>query len=333
MPQTPSETCAFLYSLIEGDYSKQIFGPNFQNYGDFCSYFEKHYGTTYDIHRVLMTKRKWSAEDFHALFIACWIYKPMEKGTYFFRMTSAEAHKVKVGFETLPTRKSSHLSGKGRSAHAGWAFLKGYAELLVQWHNTGSRTYLMLKAEGHTTSLSSIVPHMKSWNHKRKHGEGLRASDALHATTGPGSPIISRGAENFSTDYKTFLKELGDKSGNPKLKKATTSVRDMLNALTGKSDWSRQPNKKVRQQLEALSTWPQGNYNEIKLNTAVKEQFKRFATLFELDNRPDAIYQRFFEEVHVNPNQLSNAVKEFMTWDLPVSTTAQTQRRSRMLHF
>ena len=353
MPNTPSDISQFLYQLIEGNLSPRIFGPNFQSYQDFCGYFDQHFNQHHDIHTVWKSKGRnrdaWTVQDFHALYVACWIYKPMEKGTYFIRMTPSEAASVKVGFEKLPTRKSSHLSKSGRSAHTGWEFLVGYRELLVQWQETQDRTYLMLKAEGHTTGLSGIIPHLQSWNHKRKTGEGLRANADLHNLTGNGSPIIARGAENFDNTYKAFLKSIGKKRRDgattaSSLKavreaKATCTVRDMLNVLTisRTGEWSNKSNREVREKLTAMAQNPNettfGAYGNVDITPEIKAQFRRFAQLFKDENRPDAVYNRFFEEVHVNPDQLSNAVREFMTWNIPTSLRAQTQRRSRMLQF
>ncbi|MDH5217851.1 MAG: hypothetical protein OEX19_09150 [Gammaproteobacteria bacterium] len=345
MPHKPTDTTTHLYDLLDDggafvQFRNRVFGPDFRGYREVCSYLEKHFGeSNYDIHNKwkAMTKASWSAESFQALFIACWIYKPMEKGTYFLRMTPSEARKVRQGFEKLPERRSSHLSKHGRSAHEGWAFLVGYDELLVQWHNTGDRVYLMLKAEGHTTGWSSIVPHMKSWAHKARTGAGLMANETLHElATAESTPIVARGAENFSNEYKTFLKDLGrvKKIKSVKNAKATTSVRDMLSALIG-TDWTNRPNRDVRVQLTRLADRPNDTtvVNGVSISSGVKKQFLRFAKLFELENRPDAVYQRFFEEVHVNPDQLDNAIKEFLTWNLPTSTIAQTQRRSEMLRF
>ncbi|SDZ83326.1 hypothetical protein [Microbulbifer marinus] len=354
MPHTPSDISQFLYQLIESDFSRRIFGPDFQSYGDFCSYFEKHFPQQQDIHSVWKAKGQnkdaWSEADFQALYVACWIYKPMEKGTYFVRMTSSEAASVGTGFKKLKTRKSSHLSKSGRSAHSGWKFLAGYEELLVQWQETSDRTYLMLKAEGHTTGLGSLYPHLKSWNHKRKTGAGLQANADLNRLANSNhTPIIARGAENFSNAYMAFLKDLGTKRSDgcttgSSLKavrsaKATCTVRDMLNVLTmsRNGEWSSKTNREVREKLSALAQRPNettyGAYVNVDITPEIKAQFRRFAQLFLDENRPNAVYNRYFEEVHVNPDQLSNAIRDFMTWDLPDSLRAQTQRRSRMLNF
>ncbi|WP_160151710.1 hypothetical protein [Microbulbifer sp. ALW1] len=354
MPDTPSDISQFLYTLIESNISPRIFGPKFQSYGDFCSYFDEHFGQRHDIHATWKAKGndkdQWKTVDFHALYVACWIYKPMEKGTYFIRMTQSEANNVKAGFKKLPTRKSSHLSKSGRSAHSGWNFLVGYRELLVQWQETNDRTYLMLKAEGHTTGLSGIIPHLQSWHHKNKTGEGLQANATLHELArGNNLPIIARGAENFSNSYKTFLKELGKRRRDgatiaSSLKavrsaKATCTVRDMLNVLSMSptGEWTNKTNREVREKLTRLAQNPNQTtsnaYGNIDITPEIKQQFNRFAQLFLDENRPNQVYNRYFEEVHVNPDQLSNAVQEFMTWHIPESLRAQTQRRSRMLNF
>jgi len=353
MPDGPTEIAQFLYYIIESDISPNIFGPNFQSYDDFCGFLDEHLGDQHDIRQVWSLKGQnraaWSAVDFQALYIACWIYKPMEKGTYFLRMTDSEAANVKVGYEKLPSRKSSHLSGSGRSAHDGWAFLKGYAELLVQWQETGGRTYLMLKAEGHTTGITSLYSHLKSWLHKKRTGAGLMANaDLNQIATYPGTPVIARGAENFSKEYEEFLKDLGKKRNNncygPSLKlvrsaKASCTVRDMLNVLSASVTdvWGVKTNQEVREKLTALAQRPNETtinaYVNVDISPGIKAQFLRFAQLFLLENRPDKIYNRYFEEVHVNPAQLTNAVRDFMGWNLPNSLRGQTQRRARMLNF
>lgn len=332
-----SDIANFLRSILDTPQAAPIFEDEFQTYKSFCSYLTKYFGTgqAVSVHNLLKTTpaKTFKADYFQALYVACWLYKPMEKGTYFLRMTHSEAENIKKAFEQLPTRKSSHLDGKGRSAHKGFAFLKGYEELLVQWVLTNERTYLLLKCEGHTTGIGGIVPHMQSWNHKRKHGVGLMSNPALNTLATQGnSPIIERGAENFSKDYETFLTQLGKLRGIKKLDKATTSVRDMLVALTADDKWKHATNLAVQTELNTLVNGA-NMIHGMTLTPGTKEQFRRFAQLIGWENRPTKVYDRYFEEVHLNPDQLSNAIKDFYDVDLPVSTVAQCKRRSEMLHF
>jgi hypothetical protein len=99
----------------------------------------------------------WSRANFQALYVACWIHHPVEKGTFMLALNQPEYYaNVKDAYERLlasgdlQSRPSSHLSGKGASAHEGWRFLRGYEELLLQREveNTGA-PYLLLKCEGH----------------------------------------------------------------------------------------------------------------------------------------------------------------------------------------
>jgi len=126
-------------------------------------------------------------------------------------------------------RKSSHLSGSGRSASSGWRFLKGYKELLVQFETTKGRPYLFLKSEGHTTGVSGIIPHMQSWAHKNKHGEGIQASPALNLLASPVSAwddaIEGRAAENYAKAYGKLLKKVFKLSGK------RVTAREMMKAL------------------------------------------------------------------------------------------------------
>lgn len=332
-----SDIADFLRSLLDTPQATPIFEPQFQTYAGFCHYLTGFFGSGggVNVHSLLKNtpNKQFTARYFQALYVACWLYKPMEKGTYFLRMTHGEAENVNKAFSALPGRKSSHLDGKGRSAHKGFAFLKGYEELLVQWVTTNERTYLMLKCEGHTTGLGGVVPHMQSYIHKRKHGVGLMSNQALNALATQGNtPIIERGAENFSKDYEAFLTQLGKTRGVKKLDKATTSVRDMLVALTAETKWKTATNLQVQTELNTLVNGP-NTIHGMNLTAGTKQQFSKFAQLIGWENRPTKVYDRYFEEVHVNPEQLSNAIKDFYAVDLPISTVAQSKRRSEMLHF
>ena len=72
-------------------------------------------------------------------------------------------------------------------------------------------SYLFLKCEGHP---AISYAHIKSWNHKRKHGVGLdvnanlltlASDDDLHLG------IKVRAAENYSPTYKALMQQLGFK--------------------------------------------------------------------------------------------------------------------------
>ena len=156
------------------------------------------------------------------------------------------------------------------------------------------------------------------------------ANPKLNEIAGQDNPMVARGAENFSTEYKEFLKSLNKLSGNKKVQGALTSVRDMLVALTGASKWAKATNLEVRTQLNTLIN-TSGNVRGIPLTDGVKEQFKRFSKLFELENRPEKIYHRYFEEVHVNPRHLTFAIEDFRKEDSPIALIATTQRRSQLL--
>ena len=125
----------------------------------------------------------------------------------------------------LSWRPSSHLSKNGHSASKGWAFLMGYHELLIQFERTAGVPYLMLKAEGHTTGLTGVVAHCRSWRHKKKTGEGLTASPALKAFAASHPDIVDRrAAENYDKPYKEMLKSL-------QLRGKQVTVREMMPRL------------------------------------------------------------------------------------------------------
>ena len=130
----------------------------------------------------------------------------------------------------LSGRKSSHLSGTGRSAGEGWRFLRGYDELLVQIETVKGVTYLMLKSEGHQLSLTGAIPHAASWVKKSFTGEGAQASAALHAYANLSSDVAARAAENYAKSYEALL-------GWLKLSGKMVTIREVMFALFKKAKY------------------------------------------------------------------------------------------------
>lgn len=145
---------------------------------------------------------------FQALYIACWIHQPVEKGSYMLSLQGLFMPLVKSAWDSLAFRWTSHLSETGRSAGEGYHFLKGYSELLVQLEtDPGSRTaYLFLKTEGHGAFSAA---HISSFFNKLKTGKGNTQSEALHHFAQEGTlGITERAAENYSNEYAALLKNL-----------------------------------------------------------------------------------------------------------------------------
>jgi len=213
---------------MDTDLKKAIFSGRFQDIASWRSFLRAQLNSDVAA-RLAAPASTWRVESFHALFIACWIHHPVEKGTYLLDLaglTVAQRDTVQSAYKShCSSRKSSHLSGDGRSASENWNFLEGYKELLVQYEGLKGRPYLMLKAEGHTTGLSGIVPHLQSYMHKRKTGEGLQASPFLAAVAVAAPGIVEpRAAENYDKGYEKLLKVL-------KLKGKKVTARDMAEAL------------------------------------------------------------------------------------------------------
>ena len=194
---------------------RRVFGPKFQDLVAWRTYLR----TTLNSNvtdQLRAPLPRWSVKSFQALFVACWIHHPVEKGSFMINLAELSNDQRSVIEQAYNKhcygRMSSHLSESGRSASKGWEFLQGYKELLVQYESTKGKPYLFLKSEGHNF-ISGIVPHMRSWVHKKKHGVGLEASPALHALAHPVSawagPIEDRAAENYGKGYEKLLKELG----------------------------------------------------------------------------------------------------------------------------
>ena len=207
---------------------RTVFSERFQDIGAWRAFLSAQLNSTVAA-KLKAPLATWKVESFQALFIAAWIHHPTEKGSYMIDLASltvAQRADIDKAFQTHCTsRKSSHLGGSGRSASKGWNFLAGYKELLVQNDTIKGRPFLFLKTEGHTTGLSGVVPHIQSYLHKRKTGEGLQSSPflAAMAVAVPGL-IEPRAAENYSKGYEKLVKKLG-------IKGRMATARDMAEAL------------------------------------------------------------------------------------------------------
>jgi hypothetical protein len=73
------------------------------------------------------TAQQWQLPTFQALYVACWLHHPVEKGTYLIDLSGVPVGQMAIlnaaYQQHLSGRRSSHLSGAGRSAGAGWEFL------------------------------------------------------------------------------------------------------------------------------------------------------------------------------------------------------------------
>jgi hypothetical protein len=140
---------------------RTVFGAPFQTPQGWADFLD-HNIPARDVEILLKrTPGFWHRENFQALYVACWIFHPVEKGSYMLQLGSHHANvrdaylrMVKSG--ELQPRISSHLSKTGASAHEGWDFLQGYGELLIQIEGgTGPGSYLFLKCEGHPPRISA----------------------------------------------------------------------------------------------------------------------------------------------------------------------------------
>ena len=237
---------------------QKVFGPNFQDMASWRSFLRTTLNS--DVTAQLSAPiARWNERSFQALYVACWVHHPVEKGSYMIKLDQLSDNQRDVIEQAYKKhcsgRKSSHLSGQGRSASNDWNFLIGYKELLVQYEATKGTPYLFLKSEGHTTGVSGIIPHMQSWAHKNKHGVGKQASPALNALASPVSAwagaIEGRAAENYATGYGKLLKNVLKLSGKQ------VTAREMMKALFQLTNFQAPPNfqtTQTNQQLGALLT-------------------------------------------------------------------------------
>ena len=185
----------------------QLFATPFDHFTKWVAYLKEHFGPgeKLSVNRVLDLQERWHSARFQALYVACWIYHPLEKGSYMIQLTDQQRANAEASAGKLTWRKSSHLSSTSYSARGGkdFKFIRGYGELLVLVEGN----FLFLKMEGHAASSPS---HLKSWVTKIRTGAGETSNQHLNDLTNDSKwGITQRGAENYSKSYKALLKALG----------------------------------------------------------------------------------------------------------------------------
>ena len=189
----------------------RIFCDGFASKSDWRRFMVHAYGDSPDLWNILANETGWDDKRsclrrFQDMYIACWLYHPLEKGTFMLSLDGAK-NNVERGYRSLDARWSSHLSKRARSAGEGFYFLKGYKELLVQIEGD----FVFLKAEGHRASgdgAISSVRHVGGWISKSITGSGNTASPELKflAEKRPDLAIQRRNAENYGRGYQSLLR-------------------------------------------------------------------------------------------------------------------------------
>ena len=255
----------------------------------------------------------WTRECFQALYVACWIHHPVEKGSFMLQLRPSEYANVKDAYTRLlasgaiTSRISSHLGGKGASAHEGWTFLKGYEELLVQVEGERAGTpYLFLKCEGHALTgfgLGTIL-HGAAWVKKEFTGSGATASPALNKLAKNSHSVEARAAENFSTSYKKLVKKL-------KLSGKVTTVDQVVGALLRKAGLSGDIPDPIRTNTHALGRAMLGPTGYIALFRRQRDVLKKNKVAFDADVEADLreVAERMVATSVAHPTQHFNEVR------------------------
>lgn len=218
---------ALASAIRDGDAEvKEIFQAGFKTSNQWRTYIQNSFGAPPDVNSLLTDPAQWankaaSLQSFQALFVACWIWYPVEKGSYMISLPGNQ--NIQNGRNTLDKRWSSHVSEtNARSAGTGFQFLQGYRELLVQIEGN----FLFLKAEGHP---ANDMAHVSSYFTKVSTGAGNTASVALNnlARQRADLGIAPRAAENYGKAYEALLKKF-------KLTGKQTDVRTAVDSMIAK---------------------------------------------------------------------------------------------------
>lgn len=302
-----------------------VFGDDFQEWGGWVEML-------LNLRGGLLNRRGhlWTRQGFQALYVACWIHHPVEKGSYMIQLdqnqyaNAREAYDHLLSNGALQARISSHLSGHGASAHEGWNFLKGYGELLIQIEGD-QRTghYLFLKCEGHAleSGLSwSTVMHLASWAKKSVTGSGATASPELNelATKAP-TLVEGRAAENFGNSYKKLMKQLG-------LSGKMVTVADVVEKLHEKAGFNHGLPDVIKNDTQLLgqSMLGSGGYIALfkrqadvlkKKNVDFDEKAeKELKTIAERMAASSPHTQQHYNEVRVTPLEVNTSLQQFYTY-------------------
>jgi hypothetical protein len=255
----------------------------------------------------------WTRECFQALYVACWIHHPVEKGSFMMQLRPSEYANVKDAYQRLlasgaiTSRISSHLGGQGASAHEGWAFLKGYEELLVQVEGERAGTpYLFLKCEGHALTgfgLGTIL-HGAAWVKKELTGSGATASPALNKLARNSHTVEARAAENFSTSYGKLVKKL-------KLSGKVTTIDQVVQALLEKVGLPLSLPDPIRKDTHSLGRAMLGPTGYIALFHRQREVLRKKKVPFDAAVEADLkeVAERMVATAVAHPTQHFNEVR------------------------
>lgn len=293
----------------------EVFSDDFQTPAQWLAYLRRHFGDDLTTQTIFdKPGARWTAEDFQALYVACWIYQPVEKGTYMIELDAAQRAAALAAYNRLPWRISSHLHGTGGSARNDWRFLAGYEELLVQMESAGKpnqQSDLFLKGEGHPVISKG---HLKSWWNKWRTGAGNMASAELNAVASSARyEVTPRAAENYSKPYKALLGQLNLSGKLVTVQDVVTALRSRLPLPSG-ANRHVYPNARDRGslagELEQLADYAAIVIPQSTVTAAVIAARPDIdGVLASLRDRPASTDEQFFQEIHVNAAALDETLR------------------------
>src|SRR5262245_66018576 len=85
-----------------------IFGPSFSAASKWSAYIDEYFGPgeSLTIGKVLDSGERWHSVRFQALYVACWIYHPVEKGSYMIKLSPSQLKNAEAGAKKLSSRAS-----------------------------------------------------------------------------------------------------------------------------------------------------------------------------------------------------------------------------------
>ena len=299
----------------------KVFGPGFQTMDGWKTFLHQNLR---DSVANKLGSLDWGVESFQALYVACWIHQPVEKGTFMINLSNMgtqSKYAMATAYKNMKKRPSSHLGGTGRSASPGWAFLKGYKELLIQIEETKGTQHMMLKCEGHTTGPAGFIPHLQSYFHKKKYGKGKTASEALNKMAHQSPLVAARAAENYNKGYEELVnKVLGIKGRTATIRDVTCELFDKAGFDTAHPElFVTAGNDVLGEELHRFCTLSEAKmtplgarWNNLVLTESMLKDLRLLGDTLKKDG--EAITPRVFNEVRVTPVEIDQSLRMFYSY-------------------
>jgi hypothetical protein len=210
---------------------QSVFGPNFRNIGAWRSFLRSTLNDNVTS-QLSAPEMRWNEKSFQASFVACWMHHPVEKGSFMIDLSAVPPPQRSTIESAMKKhcsgRKSSHLSGSGRSATNDWEFLNGYKELLegvLEFHGKQITAREMMKSLFQLTHFPA-PPNLGAQSNRQV---GTLLTQYCNAASIPGpAGAVRRAGDKITQPMIADLRELAQtlqKDGDVQMARVYREIR------------------------------------------------------------------------------------------------------------